>query len=459
MTQQDIYYTNIIRLLKEITDHADTESYYDALPDEIKKKEFASIVISSLQSEINILEQNFASSNLYGRYEDLKNVIDTISISFPDFNIQRKQEILLIIYLHAAISNQVGDLTNRSPIAVVDFDLVKVDTVWNSVRLSYYYYHNAISFSDSYLLFSLNNLDDFENALTSTSTALNLTLLFVLLSKIGVAGDTLDGNYYVLTKHGDTKLNRIKSTLLLQAVSDGHYFHTPHLYSQAPHNDWRTSIKSENKYQQFLDTIYILSEYNYYKDIINKYLKLYQIIENFMYKSALVKLEKINGGRLFSIRDFKRMYENISDREYNTLLVLIEEVLDMNFNPATKFKVEIFNQFASLVPQLLTEAKMNGILKVFNIKNKAGTYAYSRINSTNIHGVFSQFIYNIRNSIVHNKTTEFHLSYNTLNGDIAVFLERFMLPNLETIIFYLTTESAVDTVRFTSENLSLWADD
>ena len=61
--------------------------------------------------------------------------------------------------------------------------------------------------------------------------------------------------------------------------------------------------------------INILNDYNYRNQLITKYLTIYQIIESFMYKIAIVKLESESRDGIFSIRNFKRLYKTIVEKE------------------------------------------------------------------------------------------------------------------------------------------------
>jgi hypothetical protein len=317
---------------------------------------------------------------------------------------------------------------------------------------------NTSTLSDSLLLISLANIEKISKELQSNT--LDLLLLFTTLSKVGIAGSQLTGNTYVLAKQGNhLNLNRVKSALLLHIVCEGISIHTPELYSNNPNTPWRSKIKVDDKYQQFLDTIYLLSEYNYNKDLLNKYLRLYQIVEDFMYKSSLVMLETQNNGNLFSIRDFKLMYEYVSEKEYYALLNLIESVFDEYYSPNVKFRQFIFTEFMALTSQL-SQNDIDAILKKFKVKNPktSNLYIYTSVTDKNIARVFAQLVYYIRNSIVHNKTTEYHLTYNSIHPEISTFIKTFMLPKLEIIIFFLTIESPSNLVRFINKELKIWDD-
>ncbi len=73
----------------------------------------------------------------------------------------------------------------------------------------------------------------------------------------------------------------------------------------------------------------------------------------------------------------------------------------------------------------------------------------------------AKIIYAFRNSIVHNRETEFHLTHLALNnhpgiGDTAqLILEKFILPVIEEIVFKLII-SENEIVWYESSKLQLW---
>ena len=64
-------------------------------------------------------------------------------------------------------------------------------------------------------------------------------------------------------------------------------------------------------------------------------------------------------------------------------------------------------------------------------------------------------VYAIRNAIVHNKETEFHLTYATLDSTICALIESFVIPCLEEICFALVG-SQNDYVWYLNKELKLY---
>jgi hypothetical protein len=187
------------------------------------------------------------------------------------------------------------------------------------------------------------------------------------------------------------------------------------------------------------------------------------VVENFMFKRPIVALEKHSNGLPFSIRDFKRMYDKVSDSELPTLKSLCEEIMPLDFDSTKKFSEKILEDWKKLTTTHgADETKINSLLKILNVyTNKGNEYLFDKIDLTNLGGFFGKLVYAFRNTMVHNRETEFHLTHNTLlNHDIVsdtprVILEKFLLPNLEEIIFNLIIKEN-NIVWYTNSTLTLW---
>lgn len=461
MIKKDISFTNLISLLHNIPNSLATTEYFGSLTDVKRQDDFISLVVDGIERERKEIERCHNVEIHYGNISGLIQILENVGHEFPDFKILRKNEILLILTILAHISNQIPDLTDLAPVNVADFDIVCMDTVLNDMPVNYFHFINSISFADSLIFFSFEDVEKVKDEINNRNP--DLTLLFILLSKLGRLGNELSNRYYVLVKGSETgSLLRIKSAFFLHLVSNGIFFHKPKQYSNPIVNNWQQLIRIENKYQQFFETMYVLSEYNYAKDILNKYLNLYQIIEDFMYKINLVTLERANGGKFFSIRDFKRMYETVSDSEMEALQGFIKNLFPMLYAPGTTFKDYVSSQFNALVAShVLSESQINALLSLFQIKTPKRTlYTYNMIvsDSKTLNNVLAQLVYKIRNSIVHNKTTEFHLTYGSITEEIYKLLQCFLMPSLESCIFFLTSDANNHSVRFGHSKLQIWED-
>lgn len=182
------------------------------------------------------------------------------------------------------------------------------------------------------------------------------------------------------------------------------------------------NTKSFNQYQE---SAYILSEYNNTRDILLKYLLLYHIIENFMYRRPIA--EMVNPK--LTIRDFKSLYKKVNETEEQTLKALLTKIKIENIPNLSTLENYFDNNFISYKQSLANQHEINQIFTKMTLPNLNGV-SYNNV---------SKVIYYFRNSIIHNKETEFHITHTILNSssDLVEFFTSFLLPTLENIIYFL----------------------
>ncbi|EHY0973341.1 hypothetical protein K2B97_004537, partial [Vibrio parahaemolyticus] len=184
----------------------------------------------------------------------------------------------------------------------------------------------------------------------------------------------------------------------------------------------------------------ILSEYNSRKEILNKYLSLYHGVENFVYRLPIVKLTESNNGKMFSVRDFHLLYSSIDDKELPSLISFFKEVYSKDRDGGI-----YLNNLHDSFKNGISPTFLNTALKELQIKNAKNVYFnYNMLiaanNKQNLPSQFASIVYKIRNSIVHNKETEFHLSHAYLSDEIIELLANVVIPELENLIFGLVVK-------------------
>jgi len=163
-------------------------------------------------------------------------------------------------------------------------------------------------------------------------------------------------------------------------------------------------------YQQYFELFDILNEVNHAPDVITRFLKLYHMIEYLIYRKELVLIElKARTNRTF-IREIHNL-SNQGNKELEILKRNLKKIFEnqasagvFNINPLSADEADFIRNYWSLpIPAN----------NVFNHRE------ISRI---------AELIYKIRNSIVHNKESEFHIT--TSNPEdyqvILPLIKRFM---------------------------------
>lgn len=248
--------------------------------------------------------------------------------------------------------------------------------------------------------------------------------------------------------------------LKLHIVCSGKYYHDVKRVGHKNFNIFKAKISNNLDYQQFNDSMVIFSEYNSRDELLNKYISIYHVIENFMCKYPLVKLNKDTQGNMFSIRNFKAMYERIDNGEKKSLELFLKAI--SNDSATESIILESYSLLSDYIDSSEdNKNRVNHSLLCLDIKNKDNNILdYKKIKSMNVKQNFpvllSQLIYYIRNAIVHNKETEYHLSHENLDSEIVDFIENIMLPILEQIVLNLIIEKN-DIVWYEHQNIKLYA--
>jgi hypothetical protein len=235
----------------------------------------------------------------------------------------------------------------------------------------------------------------------------------------------------------------------LHMVSSGNKITRSNLYAALPQNSSKQNYLPANSYAQFSDVIHILGEYLDRSDVLAKYLSMYHVVENFMIKSQIVKLERKANGTMFSIRDFRRLNKAVDISEVNAIDKLVKSIFSLPYSTGN------FGDFAFSSWQNFLTAQAASILEINNfLLNLIGSNQV--INSVaQFINYFSTLIYQMRCSIVHNKETEFHISNETYSAGCRLVMEQYLLPMLEEFVFLAMAEDN-DVVWYRSNSITLW---
>ncbi|MBU1667774.1 hypothetical protein KKC13_05095 [bacterium] len=258
-----------------------------------------------------------------------------------------------------------------------------------------------------------------------------------------------DNQLWFFIPHCEVDNNNLESFVQFILLINGEIFHSPieTEENQFLINDVKNILEcNSKKFNQYQESAYILSEYNHTKDILLKYLLLYHIIENFMYRRPIAEMANTK----LTIRDFKNLYKKVDLTEEQTLKELLKKIKNENITPTDIVEQYFNNKLSNYKSSLTTQNQINQIFRNMTLQNING------LNYSNA----SKLIYYFRNSIIHNKETEFHITHTTLNGslDLVAFFKSFLLPILENIIYFLIfkEDSIID---YPKNHLLLYGED
>ncbi|MDT4866005.1 hypothetical protein FQZ97_1008370 [compost metagenome] len=192
-----------------------------------------------------------------------------------------------------------------------------------------------------------------------------------------------------------------------------------------------------------------MGEYVDRKDVLSKYLSIYHVIENFMFKHPIVKLERARNGAMFSIREFKSLYKAVETNELDAVKSLMKASFPLPFNGST-IGNEVYSLWQAFLNQHTTE-----LVDIDEFLSKLDTSRSSITDINSFRSFFSTVLYRIRCSIVHNKETEYHISSENYTNGCRLILENFYLPTMEELIFLLLAKEN-DVVWYKSDAIALW---
>ncbi|ANS87438.1 hypothetical protein VSVS12_03738 [Vibrio scophthalmi] len=430
----------------ELLENSNTDEKLTLFENTIQKIEEFSTSIISHQKNCSI----FHDMNELKESVILINEIDN-TINMP-INIDN---LLILIDLAGFILEKIEDINmDLSNISFNEFHLL--ENVSNEINIQCFFHHNSTFLDRSILYFhgksSLENL---------VSSGLTPTLAAVILALIPENCDLSSSNFLILKK-SIAKKSAAQALALLKLfiVCSGQKFHSVRELPKRNLSYFIDRIDFQLNYQQFNESFIIISEYNSRKELLNKYLSLYHMVENFMFKHPLVKLNKERGGDMFSIRDFKDMYNKVDSSELASLESFLKIAMSENYNGISLLD-NSYKSFVELVTTgTMTESNIDIVFQTLNIGSKSALHKYSTLatnqSKQSFPQVISKLIYIIRNSIVHNKETEFHLSHETLNDNICNFIEKYLAPQMENILFTLLTQKN-NVVWYEHQNIKLFA--
>ncbi|QPH37861.1 hypothetical protein [Pedobacter endophyticus] len=104
----------------------------------------------------------------------------------------------------------------------------------------------------------------------------------------------------------------------------------------------------------------------------------------------------------------------------------------------------------------MTDAVLDDMFSLLRINKKdVRSYVLAAINVNSIVGFYTTVVYMFRNSMVHNRETEFHLMHETLSPEIKQFIESFLIPTMEELVILLTIERN-DIVWYSNAKINVY---
>lgn len=426
MKKYEILYDWPIAAISRLADSDDAEAYANQLA-EPEQGNFV-----ALTERMRVLGAELATAKAarvhFSKWAELRSYVDEFGRKFASFPIPTVDKLKISLLLADKLS-QSSPLLDTDDI---DADAFELRELTQPVPLSWFCRENGQSMTDSVVVLSCVDHGAVESEIAASNISPNL--LFHFMATLH-ATDTLPSSQAILTRKAmpQVEISAINAFARLVVLATGKPVHSARRYVNAPSVLDPDEIRPGAPYQQWGEVLNVLSEYNSREEIILKFLTIYHVIENFMFKRPIVELERQKNGEMFSIRDFRRLYEGVEMAEADALRKLFNAVFQMRALHGTTFMQHLAARWGSLVPTV-SQADINSALSTIGL-----TFIFTDLQGANAPSCFSKLVYAIRNAIVHNKETEFHLTYASMDTSpsLCALIEKFLLPSLEEICFAL----------------------
>lgn len=189
------------------------------------------------------------------------------------------------------------------------------------------------------------------------------------------------------------------------------------------------SFHKANNYFQYYELYNLISESHHCNDILRRFLVMYQIIENMCYRRHLAKISQ--GNKRGFVRRTIAFANKGSDKE-------AEEII--------KGFVELFPYAEVAITAADIQPFANVLLDEYSIPG--GGHGNKKIG---------KIIYNIRNSIVHNKATELHFSYGNVSEYSALVpLIKLLINRIEPMVIDIINDPTKNSLDYSNKEMYLY---
>lgn len=206
------------------------------------------------------------------------------------------------------------------------------------------------------------------------------------------------------------------------------------------------------KYEQFLDVCDVLNEVKHTEDALTRFLKVYQVLEQLAYRKVFIKLLKEH---VDYHQPIVRSLQSVTDSFKKDEKVVFEQLFKEEFKELYD-KIDVpdgQHLYTNVEPTCLNLASRKKIKNLYNIsaENSRPNKPYYTVSQ------MAKIVYQIRCSIVHNKETELHFTYNNISDykDIINLINTLSIK-LSEMIVTLINDGANTPLTYRDKTLKLY---
>lgn len=342
---------------------------------------------------------------------------------------------------------------NYKPIirAIVDWDgsndieikvgnKVYYETATNE-QLDYYREISVCSENSKYALISVANLYDEIQADKVNSFLRNIEFIWSVISANDEhkkefwerCNEKQEHSFYIITDEDLSSNEEIWNAYSYgyMLYSNSEKYERNSLLDFAKDNKFATTIPyhKENKYSQYYELFDLISESHYCDDVLRRFLNMYQIIENMCYRRNLAKISR--GSKRGFVRHSIAIASKANKNETDEIVKGITELFPGIKNVIVVSDISPYDLFLE---------------REYGIAN--GGHGDKKV---------AKIIYNLRNSIVHNKSTELHFSYGNIDEYKDVIdLIRKLIEKLEPKIIDIINDPSNNILEYDGKKMDLY---
>ena len=206
------------------------------------------------------------------------------------------------------------------------------------------------------------------------------------------------------------------------------------------------------KYEQFLDVNDVLNEVKHADDALTRFLKVYQVLEQLAFRKEfinLIKEHEVNHHPI--VRSIQSVTDSFKQDEKNIFKELFKEEFKELYNIIDV--PDGYHKYTNVEPTCLNIASRNKIQDLYNIQADGSRPDKPYYNPTQM----ADIVYQIRCSIVHNKETELHFTYNNISDyEDIIDLINVLSTNLSEMIVSLINDGANTPLTYNKKTLTLY---
>ncbi len=449
MRQHELLYDWPIAAITRLSDSPEANAFAADL-EEVEQEKFATLT-EAIRNVGPELARSKANRDVYADWYLLRDALSALSSAFEGYQpalIDSFRIYILLVEKMAAVAESIEE--NE-----VDAAVFQLREISSELPVSWFVYQNTRDIAQSAVILNKTNVRQFSDELDAST--ISPELLYHLLALL-YEKEELAGCHFAMVKAtaDPVAAEAVDAFCRVLVLATGVAVHKPVRYRHAISVVDKDVFQLEHIYHQWNEVLNVLSEYNNHDDLLLKYLVIYHVVENLMFKLPIVKLEREKAGHMFSIRDFQRLYTSVKQSERPALVALFKTFVSANATPTETFSARIVNRWNNIVPGVAT-ADLERSLSELGVTNGGGPFRFGDFQDNGACADhFASMVYAVRCAVVHNKETELHLTHTALDAGSEALIRDFLIPSLEEICFYLIGSPNND-VWYDSKQLMLYS--